>query len=645
MHRHLHSRLPVEQLDQVPQPAIVLIEALMEKDPASRFRNPTELLKAIETVSRAIKARRTVSRLRLAEPLVHGSSSGKTESSAIRVPKRSIAVLPFDTLSDGKKDTYFADGVHDEILSHLAKLSQLKVISRTSAMTYRSEGNRDVRSIATALRVANVVEGTVRRDGNRIRITIRLVAARSDKTIWSETYDRDLTDIFGIQSEIAQMIASKLSASFSPEEKKRIERKPTNNLEAYDLYLQAKQLIESTENLTPLGGYEAPVIEAISLLEQAIQLDPSFSLAYCAAAKANDWLYCAYDPSLARLAMGDEAIRRALSLEPVLPEVHLACAHHFYSALRDYERARLHLTLGKGGLPNSSEAAMIEARMDRRQGNWDKAVEQLNKAVTLDPRNVALIAELGLTFHLMRHFSAAERAYSRAIAIAPDQPMFKVLKATYVTYMMTGDTGPLRAGIEALPRWTADEPDVIIYHLNVALRQQDWNRAEELIEKIRDGKRDFAYAEQPVPTSCYSILLARLKGELFEADCAFSEARNQLAEKVQISQGDFKARLLSQLAVVDALLGKPEDAIAEAKGATAILPVSKDAVHGPAVLKNLAVVYAWTNELDFAFDTLAPLTKTPNGIYYGDFKLNPLWEPLRKDSRFDKLLSELAPKD
>jgi len=201
-------------------------------------------------------------------------------------PKRSIAVLPFDTLAHGRSGTYFADGVQDEILSNLAKVSQLKVISRTSVMTFRPGDNRNLRSIAESLGVANVVEGTVRRDGNRVRITIRLVDARTDKALWSERYDRDLKDIFAIQSEVAQIVASKLSARLSPKEKERIEEKPTDKLEAYDLYLRAKKLFVSVRVSMNLGNVEKPLVDAIDFLEQAVRLDPKFTLAYCASAQA-----------------------------------------------------------------------------------------------------------------------------------------------------------------------------------------------------------------------------------------------------------------------------------------------------------------------------------------------------------------------
>ena len=271
------------------------------------------------------------------------SSHNKTEITPApsTVSAKSIAVLPFESLSENKSDSYFADGVQDEILANVARISQLKVISRTSVMQYRADAKRDLRQIANALGVANILEGTVRRATNRVRITIELVDARTDQTIWSESYDRDLTDIFAIQSEVAETIARKLTATLSSDEKRSIEVKPTDNLEAYDLYLQAKKLIDSAKiNPLPTGNYEKPLRDAIDLLDQAIRLDPKFVRAYCASAYAHDSLYNGYDMTPTRRALGDAAIANALHLQPDLPEVHLRYAYHLYRGYRDYERAR-----------------------------------------------------------------------------------------------------------------------------------------------------------------------------------------------------------------------------------------------------------------------------------------------------------------
>src|SRR5260221_6762918 len=257
-------------------------------------------------------------------------------SAVPEIPAKSIAVLPFESLSANKDDIYLADGVQDEILNNLAKIAQLKVISRTSVMQYRADEKRDLRQIASALGVANVLEGTVRRNGNHVRVSIELVEARHDNTTWADSFDRDLTDIFAIQSEVAQTVATKLAATLSPEEKRNLESKPTENLEAYDLYLQAKELLVSARVTAGFGSVKKPLVDAIGFLDQAVRLDPKFTLAYCESAQGNDLLYLWYDPSPERRALGDAAINSALGLQPDLPEVHLAYAFHLYCGYHDY---------------------------------------------------------------------------------------------------------------------------------------------------------------------------------------------------------------------------------------------------------------------------------------------------------------------
>jgi serine/threonine protein kinase/Tfp pilus assembly protein PilF len=642
MYQHLHRPAPVELLKEIPQPVIVLLDMLLQKDPAQRFQTPDELLNAMPTVAHSIQAKRAIKHQEVRMTFVGKPTSRQEKSATSRAAKRRIAVLPFDTLSQGKGNTYFADGVQDEILSNLAKVSQLKVISRTSVMTFRPGSNRDLRSIARNLRVANVVEGTVRKDVNRVRITVRLVDARTDLTIWSETYDRDLTDIFTIQSEVAQMIARKLTATISPVQKKWIEAKPTENLEAYDRYLRAKQLIAFADVNALFGYYERDLIDAIALLEQAIGLDPKFTLAYCACAKANAALCFRYDSTLARRALGDEAVKQALRLQPELPEVHLAYAYHLYGVYRDYQQARVQLAIARRGLPNDVEAIVAAAWIDRRQGNWEEAIQGFNEAISLDPRNIAPLVHLGSTLANLRRFAGTEEAYNRAIDLAPDHPMLKAQKALWLT-RKTGNIAMLSSVIAALPRLAAEDPGVLSWRLTCALVDRDWQQATELISRMK-GSEDlnFSYAGGPVSVDCYFILISRFQGKQQRGkNPDFAEIREKLSQKVQASPGN--AGLLSCLAVVDALLGEKHKAIAEAKRAVEMLPISQDAVGGPGVLKNLAVVYTWIDELDLAFETLRSQTKVPNGIYYGDLKLHPYWDPLRKDSRFEKLLAELAP--
>ena len=451
MYQHQHAPLPLEQLKGVPQPVVALLGVLLEKDPARRFQKPTNLLNALSKVTDALKARRTIthqglrdiSDQRLGAPgkaievvtnvreaiaarrvrpilwlalilvigggaifalnIFFGSKGPPPQVSRSFSPggtaqEKSVAVLPFESLSENQSDSYFADGVQDEILSNIARISQLKVISRTSVMQYRPNAQRDLRQIANALGVANILEGTVRRASNRVRITVELIDAGSDRALWSEIYDRDLTDIFTIQSEVAEAIAHKLTATLSPEEKKRIEAKPTENLEAYDLYLRAKELILRYEisGITP----DVKVLsDAINLLDQAVQLDPKFTFAYCALARANGLLFVR-DSTPERRALGEAAINSALRLQPDLPEVHLAYAYYLSYGYgdQDYQRVREQLAIAKRGLANNAEAFLVEAYLDRRQGDSEKAIRELKKAIALDPLNTFSIQELASTY-------------------------------------------------------------------------------------------------------------------------------------------------------------------------------------------------------------------------------------------------------
>ena len=564
------------------------------------------------------------------------------DSSLAEISAKSVAVLPFESISAGKDDGYFADGVQDEILNNLAKIAQLRVISRTSVMQYRADTKRDMRQIAYALGVANVLEGTVRRDGNRVRVSAQLVDARSDNAVWADSYDRDLTDIFTIQSEVAQTIAGKLSAALSPEEKQRIEAKPTENMEAYDMYLKAKEKLINAQSMAT-GHSEKPIRDALGLLERAVQLDPSFAIAYCAMASAHDILYLEWDSKPERRSLADEAINNALRLQPNLAEVRLAHANHLYRSHRDYERAREQLQIARRGLPNSAEADYLEALMNRRQGKFESAIHYFNEAIKLDPHNSLSIYDLADTLSNTRQFDAAERAWDKLIALAPDRPMARLQKEYFVTVTKTGDDKAYRSGIESLSTSMPDDKLLLAERINLALGRRDWQGARQLLEKVNGAEEGylFAYGEVPVSVDCYSILLARLQGEEPDRQLA-SKTREQLNQKVGTLPAN--ALLFSDLAVLDALLGNKADAISEGKRAVEMLPISKDAVDGPRVAMNLAVVYAWTDDRDLAFQQLDALSKVPYGLFYNHLKLESYLDPLRQDSRYDKLLVELAPR-
>ncbi len=681
MDQHQRGTPPLVKLRNIPEPIMALIDVLLAKDPSQRFQNPAQLQKAITKVRGAIGSgsRLTADELRsVSAEVTANTSKRKPRRQAVRwvlgvglclvggliarffffghagflsnqrvteaVPtEKSVAVLPFENISPNKDDAYFADGVQDEILNNLAKIAQLKVTSRTSVMQYRSDTKRDLRQIATTLGVANVLEGTVRRDGNHVRVSTELVDARNDNTIWADSYDRDLTDIFAIQSEVAQTIASKLSATLSAAEKKTIEAKPTDNLDAYDFYLRGKERLLSAE-LSALSVDLEFLRDAASFFEKALRLDPKFTLAYCASEHAYDLIYFNFDPSPEWLAKADQAANTALRLQPDLPEVHLASARHLYYGYRDYEGARAQLALARRGLPDYSEAKYYQALIDRRQGKLQEAIENLNEAITRDPGNPDYIYDLAVSLYVARQFRAAGQAYDRVIELRPDQPMLKLEKEVYTGFLKNGDTSAVWSAISALPSSVAGTSDALSSRLELALTDRDLDQAAQLIEKMKGGQvANFAYAPRLVPVECYSVLISRLREERPSSTAAFASTREQL--NLQVLKSPRDALLLSQLAVLDALLNNKQTAISEAKRAAEILPVSKDTLYGPGILMNLGVVYAWTNDLDLAFNTLGPLTKMPNGIYYGQLKRHAYWDPLRKDPRFEKLLAQLAPRD
>ncbi len=536
MDQHQRAALPLEQVKGVPQPMVILLEVLLKKDPKCRFQSPAELINALPKVADAVKERRSITQQSLREfgdegrgapgkatrvlarlqavvtnrrvtlvlwpalaLLVAGglilmvnafSGSGHrvpnapiASSGAINAPEKSIAVLPFENISSNKDDAYFADGVQDEILNNLAKIAQLKVISRTSVMQYRSDNKRDLRQIATALGVTNVLEGAVRRDGNHVRVSTELVDARNDNTIWADSYDRDLTNIFSTQSEIAQTVASRLSAQLSPEERKDIEEKPTNNLEAYDLYLQAKQLLGPNSDVVLRSSEKATFSKAISLLEEATQKDRNFALAYCMIANAHDYLYYdRVDPTPERRALGDAAINEALRLRPGLAEVHLAAAFHLFSCYRDFERARVQIAIAAQVLPNNSDLLQITALIDRVQGRWDKAVAGLARAATLDPRNADLLTTLADTYRCLRRYRDYERISERLVELEPDQPLLTLYKAESA-FAEKADLKGIRAAYEALPTSMKDDAKITLERVYYAVCARDFATAGEILSK------------------------------------------------------------------------------------------------------------------------------------------------------------------
>src|SRR5256886_8987062 len=319
---------------------------------------------------------------------------------AARKIDKSIAVLPFQNLSDENENAYFADGMQDDILTNLSKIGDLKVISRTSVMSYRGSGTRNAREIGKMLGVATLLEGSVRRIGSRVRVNVQLIDANNDEHIWAEDYDRDLTDVFAIQTDLAQKIASALRAKLSPNEKARLDRRPTQNPDAYLLFLQAHDYASQREMFRDTS------LKAEPLFEQAIKLDPNFALAFAGLSMVESWLYHTSDPVPARREKARLNADEALRLQPDLPEGHLALGFSYYYGDRNYERALAEFAISKRGLPNESQAYLAIGSIQRRQGKWAESNANLEKAAELDPKNINVLGNLCFSYVAQRKFEA-----------------------------------------------------------------------------------------------------------------------------------------------------------------------------------------------------------------------------------------------
>jgi len=471
-----------------------------------------------------------------------------------------------------------------------------------------------------------------------VRVSTELVDAHNDNTIWADSYDRDLTDIFAIQSEIAQRVASKLSAQLSPEERRDIDEKPTDNLEAYDLYLQAKELVN---NVAFSSRERENYTRAIGLLEQAIQKDPKFALAYCLIAKAHDVL-CSdqLEPNPEGRALGDAAVNEALRLRPDLSEVHLAQAFHLYTCYGDFERARVQIAIAAQTLANNSNLIELVALIDEGQGKWEKATAGLQRAVILDPRNPGLLDNLAWNYWWLRRYRDHDRIMDRLIELKPGQSVFPLRKADSA-FAERADLQGARAAYEAVSSSVKDDPQVTLQRYYYATCARDFAAAKDIIGK--SPNEDFSFVGATVPRPVVALWLEFLQGNHPTIE-EFGAARNQLDQKVAADRTN--PFLMTALALADIALGHREDSIKEGRWAMELRPISEDAVWGPVIAANVALVDVWANQPDTAFEQLNTLVQLPNlRLTYGDLKTYPGWDPLRKDPRFEKLLTKLAPRD
>jgi TolB-like protein/Tfp pilus assembly protein PilF len=557
------------------------------------------------------------------------------KSELIRQPVTSgIAVLPFENLSEqGENAAAFVDGMQDDVLTKLAKIADLKVISRTSVMDYR--GKRNIHQIGNDLRVSHVLEGSVRRAGARLHLNTQLIDTRTDTHIWAEQYDRDLNDLFAIQSEIAQKVAQRLNAKVTSAERMAIEGKPTTDLMAFELYSRANHLTPTNRSSpTDLG-------QAIDLLNQAVARDPSFFDAYCNLAVNHDQLYFfGYDHTPARLAAAEAAIQKAIRIRPNAGEAHLVRAWHLYNGYLDYDGALAEVEIARRSLPNDSDIFFLMGCIQRRQGRWEESTRNLERTLELNPRSVNTLYNIADSYGYLRRYAEQKSTFDRILTIEPNNSVAKAERA-FVELDWKADTGRLHQVIDEIRATNpAAIPNVAHWWLLCAVAERDVAAAKDAL---------LASDEFPLQTDAVHFtrpfvegVIARMTNDEQHAQLAFTAARAEQEKTVQ-AQADY-GPAWCELGVIDATLGRKDEALREGRCAVELLPVEKDSINGMQMIKYFAMIAAWLGEKDLACGQLANAARHPSDLSYGQLKLMPWWDPLRGDPRFEKIVASLAPK-
>ena len=633
-----------------------IISKTLRKNPAERYQKAHELLEALKNLRHKLEVEAELQRSSAARSWLYWTRLPITVALALLVAAlavalpfywhrnpptslpsdKGIAVLPFENLSKDEENAFFAGGVQDEILSDLAKIADLKVISRTSVMNYESGPNRNLREIAKALGVSYVVEGSVQRAGGRVRVSAQLINARNDTHVWAAHYDRDIADVFAIQSEIAQQIADQLRGKLSDMEKVAIAERPTADLVAYAYYAKAKEIDvygnwENAEN-------EKAGNQKVELLEKATQRDPNFALAYCELAKTQ--------LDLQNIELAKKAAETALRLRPDLAEPHLALARYYWFApdfiisvdrQASYDRVRDELAIVRRMLPNNAEALLIDGMVGRHQNRWDASLANLQKASELDPRNGEVAFHLEQIYFEMRRYSELEQLSRKDAASGThDDPGTKTSLAEIK--LAQGDPVAAQSLLEQVPLEYSPYGLIWRARFKTALYLRDYDTANRVIAatpaKLADVAFDVNQGSGGSENWAYGQV-AHARGDKQKAMAAFAAAR----EKVETQQGD-KPKDAPYNPGVDAGLGRKEEAIREAQRGVELLPIAKDSLNGPTMVTDLALVYAWTGERDRALEQLEKVATIPgNAPTYGDLLLNPCWDSLRGDKRFDKIVA------
>jgi TolB-like protein/Flp pilus assembly protein TadD len=536
---------------------------------------------------------------------------------------KSIAVLPFENLSDEKQNAYFADGIQDDVLTNLSKIGDLKVISRTSVMPYRGKRS-NVREIGKALGVGAILEGSVRRMGNRVRVNVQLINADTDEHMWAEDYDRDLTDVFAIQTDLAQQIVRELQAKLSPMEKAQIERKPTENGEAYLAFMQGHEIFNRPDK------FRSNTEKAEQFFDQATKLDPNFAGAFAALARVHEWTYRDFDPTPARKEKARVAAETALRLEPNLPEAHLAMGFYYYYCDRDYQGALNEFAIAKLSLPNSPEVYMAIGAIERRQGKWTESTANLEKAASLSPKDAWVLQNLADNYYANKNFETAEKIFDRAIEAAPQSLGPRAEKAN-LAVAWKGDLSVMEKELTQLPAGVDPDGLVTFSRLQLLLLQRKFPDAIALLKQSPQEVFHYDKPREFFEGAIYTFLNDKEK-----AVSAFERARPIAEKAVRESPNDASRHII--LGMILAGLGEKEFAIAEGRKAVELRPESEDALDGPKTTVGLAQIYTWTGETDQALKLIDHSLDTPNGVTVPFLRLDPMWDPLRSDPRFQALI-------
>ena len=533
------------------------------------------------------------------------------------VSEQSVAVLPFDVLNDDQQNSYFADGIQETILTDLANVAALKVISRGSVASYRGK-TKNEREIGQTLGVAYVLEGTVQKAGDRVRLNTQLIDTRTMTQVWAQQYDRKLDDLFAVQSELAQAIVSQLTGRLSPDEKAAIETRPTNDMQAYDLYLRARE-----------SFFQNNLPNAIHLAEGAVTRDPRFVLAHCLLAEIHLYAYrFSRNFDRARLESAKREAETALQLAPKLPQSHLAKAQYYYYGLHDYAQTERELRVAPSSHPDRGFLDLA-ALTERRLGHWNDAIRDGEKAAELDPPNPYTINELVESYLAVRRYGDAEQLADKGINARVTQNGYLWgLKSQ--SLLARGRTEEARAVLENAP----EEMTRLYRAVTVAMVSRDFDRAAKLLENATPAEKE---------TDAHALfygMIARAQGNAAKAHSLFQVARDRTARKLKETADD--PELISNLALIDAALGLKEQAISEAKRAVDLCPIARDAVDGPGYATMLAAVYAWTGEVDQAINELQKIVRVPRGPDSIDLRFGTFWDDIRSDRRFDELVAQAA---